>query len=124
MVFPSKPRGAAHAASRSKARSALAYGPTCRRNAMRRVGCRTIRGEKSAGTRKNEVNVGGRITVPDNMGAFGNPTSDSARTMVTPATSELLVIVYAPAETPPRQLDHVLAVTAERLASTTGGSRA
>jgi len=88
---------------------------------MMRIGAE---GEKYAGIRKDDVNVGGRITVADNMGAFGNPTSDSARTMVTPATSELLVIVYAPAETPPRQLDHVLAVTAERLASITGGSRA
>ena len=55
-------------------------------------------GEKYAGIRKDEVNVGGRITVADDHGAFGNPTSDSARTMVTPATTELLVIVYAPRE--------------------------
>ena len=53
-------------------------------------------GEKYAGIRKDEVNVGGRITVADDIGAFGNPTSDSARTMVTPSATELLVIVYAP----------------------------
>ena len=55
-------------------------------------------GESYAGIRKDDVNVGGRITVADSVGAFGNPTSDSARTMVTPATTEALVIVYAPAE--------------------------
>ena len=55
-------------------------------------------GEKYAGIRKDEVNVGGRITVADDRGPFGNPTSDSARTMVTPATTELLVVVYAPTE--------------------------
>ena len=48
-------------------------------------------GESYPGIRKDEVNVGGRITVADDIGAFGNPTSDSARTMVTPATTELLV---------------------------------
>lgn len=78
-------------------------------------------GEKYAGIRKDEVNVGGRIAVADTLGPFGNPTSDSARTMVTPATTELLVIVYAPVEIPPPQLDRVLRATAERLSTIVGG---
>jgi DNA/RNA-binding domain of Phe-tRNA-synthetase-like protein len=78
-------------------------------------------GEKYAGIRKDEVNVGGRITVADSQGPFGNPTSDSARTMVTPATTELLVVIYAPVEIPKPQLERVLQVTAERLASIVGG---
>ena len=78
-------------------------------------------GEKYAGIRKDDVNVGGRITVADDAGAFGNPTSDSARTMVTPATTELLVIVYAPLEIPKPQLERVVRVTAERLAQIVGG---
>ena len=81
-------------------------------------------GEKYAGIRKDEVNVGGRITVADSQGPFGNPTSDSARTMVTPGTTELLVVIYAPVEIPKSQLDRVLETTAERLASIVGGSRA
>src|SRR5918993_5039812 len=52
-------------------------------------------GESYAGIRKDDVNVGGRITVADDDGAFGNPTSDSARTMVTPSATELLIVVYA-----------------------------
>ena len=80
-------------------------------------------GEKYAGIRKDEVNVGGRITVADATGAFGNPTSDSARTMVTPATTELLVIVYAPSEIAKAQVERVVAVTAERLALITGGEQ-
>jgi DNA/RNA-binding domain of Phe-tRNA-synthetase-like protein len=55
-------------------------------------------GEKYAGIRKDDVNVAGRITVADDAGAFGNPTSDSARTMVTPSATELLIVVYAPME--------------------------
>ena len=80
-------------------------------------------GEKYAGIRKDDVNVGGRITVADSIGAFGNPTSDSARTMVTPAATELLVIVYAPSEIPKAQLDRVVSLTAERLALIVGGRR-
>lgn len=78
-------------------------------------------GEKYAGIRKDDVNVGGRITVADDVGAFGNPTSDSARTMVTPATTELLVIVYAPIEIGKVQLERVVATTAERLQLILGG---
>jgi DNA/RNA-binding domain of Phe-tRNA-synthetase-like protein len=79
-------------------------------------------GEKYAGIRKDEVNVGGRITVADDTGAFGNPTSDSARTMVTPATTELLVVVYAPIQVARTQIERVLSTTAERMALAVGGS--
>lgn len=80
-----------------------------------------VEGEKYAGIRKDEVNVGGRITVADAAGPFGNPTSDSARTMVTPSATELLVIVYAPIEVGQSQLDRVVAVTAERIGVIAGG---
>ncbi len=79
-------------------------------------------GEKYAGIRKDEVNVGGRITVADDRGAFGNPTSDSARTMVTPATTELLVVIYAPTEIPKPQLERVVTATAERFQQICGGA--
>lgn len=78
-------------------------------------------GESYPGIRKDAVNVAGRITVADSAGAFGNPTSDSARTMVTPAATELLVVVYAPVEVPQPQLARVAQITAERLASIVGG---
>lgn len=78
-------------------------------------------GEKYAGIRKDDVNVGGRITVADRAGAFGNPTSDSSRTMVTPAATELLVVVYAPVEIPQPQLARVTQITAERLGLIVGG---
>ena len=55
-------------------------------------------GESYPGIRKDDVHVGGRITLADNRGPFGNPTSDSARTMVTPATTRALVVVFAPRE--------------------------
>jgi DNA/RNA-binding domain of Phe-tRNA-synthetase-like protein len=78
-------------------------------------------GEKYAGIRKDDVNVGGRITVADDHGPFGNPTSDSARTMVTPATTDLLVVIYAPIEIPKQQLERVAHVTAARMQQILGG---
>ena len=44
-------------------------------------------GESYPGIRKDVVNVADRLTLADQAGPFGNPTSDSARTMVTEATS-------------------------------------
>ena len=78
-------------------------------------------GEEYAGIRKDTVHVAGRITVADDRGPFGNPTSDSARTMVTSSATEALVIVYAPAEIGRRELERVLDVTAERVGTICGG---
>ena len=83
---------------------------------------RGLEGEKYAGIRKDEVNVGGRITVVDDAGPFGNPTSDSSRTMVTPATTELMIVVYGPIEIPKAQLERVMSITAERMKMILGGS--
>ena len=79
-------------------------------------------GESYPGIRKDDVNVGGRITVADDAGAFGNPTSDSARTMVSPSSTELLIVIYAPAEIAEAQVERVLSATAERFARVTGGT--
>jgi DNA/RNA-binding domain of Phe-tRNA-synthetase-like protein len=83
---------------------------------------RGLDGEKYAGIRKDDVNVSGRITVADDAGPFGNPTSDSARTMVTAATTDLLIVIYGPAEIPRSQLERVANITAERMKSILGGS--
>ena len=82
---------------------------------------RGLEGEKYAGIRKDEVNVGGRITVVDQTGPFGNPSSDSARTMVTPATTQLLIVIYAPIEIPKAPLERVMNMTAERMKMILGG---
>ena len=80
-------------------------------------------GESYPGIRKDEVHVGDRITLADSRGPFGNPTSDSARTMVTPATTRALVVVFAPREIDTRRLDHVVDVTASRMQEFTGAKR-
>jgi DNA/RNA-binding domain of Phe-tRNA-synthetase-like protein len=81
-------------------------------------------GESYPGIRKDDVNVAGRITLADALGPFGNPTSDSARTMITTSTTRALVVVYAPQQIDSKRLEHVLDVTARRMHEFTGASLA
>ena len=71
-------------------------------------------GEEYAGIRKDTVHVAGRLTLADDVGPFGNPTSDSSRTMVTPMTTSLLVVVFSPAGLQ-REGDAALEMTRRRL---------
>jgi len=77
-------------------------------------------GESYAGIRKDEVHVGGRITLADRRGAFGNPTSDSARTMVTTGTTRALVVIFAPHELGDARVGRVIDVTSARMTEFTG----
>jgi DNA/RNA-binding domain of Phe-tRNA-synthetase-like protein len=78
-------------------------------------------GESYPGIRKDAVHVAGRITLADAEGPFGNPTSDSARTMVTTATTRALLVVFAPRELDVARLASVLDRTAARMHQFTGG---
>jgi DNA/RNA-binding domain of Phe-tRNA-synthetase-like protein len=80
-------------------------------------------GESYPGIRKDDVHVAGRICLADARGPFGNPTSDSARTMVTSATTDALVVVFAPASVDATRVTRVLDVTAQRMAEFTGACR-
>ncbi len=81
-------------------------------------------GEAYPGIRKDDVHVGGRITLADRVGPFGNPTSDSARTMVTPATTDALLVVFAPRQVTAQRLGQVVDITAKRMAEFTGAHEA
>jgi DNA/RNA-binding domain of Phe-tRNA-synthetase-like protein len=72
-------------------------------------------GESYPGIRKDDVHVGGRLALADRVGPFGNPTSDSARTMVTTATTSALLVVFAPREVEAWRLDEVLDTTSSRM---------
>ena len=78
-------------------------------------------GEGYDGIRKDTVHVAGRVTVADDRGPFGNPTSDSARAMVTGDTRDALIVVYAPVSTSGTTLTRVLDRTAERVSAAVGG---
>jgi DNA/RNA-binding domain of Phe-tRNA-synthetase-like protein len=79
-------------------------------------------GESYAGIRKGAVHVEGRPVLVDALGPFGNPTSDSARTMITTATVKALVVVYAPAAYSPTRLAGVLDGTSATLIRYCGGT--
>jgi DNA/RNA-binding domain of Phe-tRNA-synthetase-like protein len=53
-------------------------------------------GEKYTGIGKERVNVAGRICVADAEGPCGNPSSDSARTMISTATERAAWIYFLP----------------------------
>jgi DNA/RNA-binding domain of Phe-tRNA-synthetase-like protein len=55
-----------------------------------------LKGESYEGIGKERVNVEGRICVADAEGACGNPTADSARTMITTATESAAWIYFLP----------------------------
>lgn len=92
-------------------------------DADRIVGRVTMRrggpGESYPGIRKDEVHVADRLVLADDLGAFGNPTSDSARTAVTEATTSALVVIFVPAQLEARIGDAAMALTVARLGSPT-----
>lgn len=53
-------------------------------------------GEGYTGIRKERVNVAGRLCVADADGPMGNPSSDSARTMITTETQRAAWIYFLP----------------------------
>jgi DNA/RNA-binding domain of Phe-tRNA-synthetase-like protein len=79
-------------------------------------------GEAYEGIRKGEVHVEGRPVLVDTRGPFGNPTSDSARSMITTNTRRALVTVYAPAAHTERRILSVLDGTQETLTRACGGA--
>ena len=81
-------------------------------------------GESYEGIRKGSVNVEGRPLLADAKGPFGNPTSDSARTMITVGTKTALVVAHAPAGYSTTRLKQVLDATTDLLTRHCGGREA
>ncbi|MEN8007186.1 MAG: phenylalanine--tRNA ligase beta subunit-related protein [Candidatus Krumholzibacteriota bacterium] len=64
--------------------------------------------EQYAGIRKGDVHLDGRLGLFDDIGPFGSPTSDSARTCTTAATRNILAVIMATAAYDRRAMeDHV-----------------
>jgi len=77
-------------------------------------------GEEYAGIRKDVVHLGGRLVLADANGPFGNPTSDSARTMVTVRTTRALVVIFAPTGVARSVSDLALTTTVGRIHALAG----
>jgi DNA/RNA-binding domain of Phe-tRNA-synthetase-like protein len=78
-------------------------------------------GESYEGIRKDRVNVAGRLTLTDALGPFGNPTSDSARTMITTGVTNVLFVIYAPHEAPSAVRARAVDLVCARVAAFAGG---
>jgi DNA/RNA-binding domain of Phe-tRNA-synthetase-like protein len=78
-------------------------------------------GDAYAGIRKDIVHLDGRPALFDARGPFGNPTSDSARTMIGPHTSAVLAVVFGPCSVSSERMARILDMTAARLAEYAGG---
>lgn len=69
----------------------------------------------------NEVSTDGKPFLTDDLGAFGNPTSDSRRTAVTLNTCRLLSVVYSDEEVPDSELQEIVDFTSDMLVRYNGG---
>ena len=78
-------------------------------------------GESYPGIRKDDVHLEGRLVLADAEGPFGNPTSDSARTMVTPVATSILTVILAPASVGVAALAAMLESTSSRMREFAGG---
>jgi DNA/RNA-binding domain of Phe-tRNA-synthetase-like protein len=78
-------------------------------------------GEAYPGIRKDAVHVDGRLVLADDEGPFGNPTSDSARTMVTREAGSILTVIFAPASVTPGELEVMIETTSTRMREFAGG---
>lgn len=67
-----------------------------------------IDGESYAGIGKESINVAGRICVADALGPCGNPSADSARTMITTATEQAAWLFFLPVGEPNLRLTYEL----------------
>jgi DNA/RNA-binding domain of Phe-tRNA-synthetase-like protein len=76
-----------------------------------------LAGEEYEGIRKAMVHVAERLTLADELGPFGNPTSDSARTMVTTKTTRSLVVIFAPVAVSEAAVAHAVQLTKSRILS-------
>lgn len=70
---------------------------------------------------KGWYSVEGRLTLCDETGPCGTPTSDSQRTMITLETRRALMVVYAPASYPAARLARHTDLAAQRMTRYCGG---
>jgi DNA/RNA-binding domain of Phe-tRNA-synthetase-like protein len=78
--------------------------------------------EEYAGIRKDMIHLGGRPTLLDRRGPFGNPSADSARTQVTEATTRLLFVIFESADEPADGLREHLAQALATMQRHLGGA--
>ncbi|HWR39056.1 MAG TPA: phenylalanine--tRNA ligase beta subunit-related protein [Patescibacteria group bacterium] len=68
-----------------------------------------------------EVSTDGKPFLTDEMGVFGNPTSDSRRTAVTLTTKDVLTVIYADENVSDEELQSILDYSIQMITCYNGG---
>lgn len=79
-------------------------------------------GESYAGIGKEEIHLNGKPVLADARGPFGNPSSDSRRTMIDLTTSQALFVIFAPHSYDATLLGEQLRKASERILRYCGGT--
>jgi len=79
-------------------------------------------GEAYEGIRRGDIHLDDRLVVADAGGACGSPTADSLRTSVTPETTRVVAVVFAPSGFPELQLREGLTRLAAQVDAWCGGT--
>ena len=78
-------------------------------------------GEEYPGIGRQVFQAANKVIIADDSGIMGSTVSDSERTKVTTATTDILVAIYAPAIIDARIIEHHVTLAAQRMVEFNGG---
>ena len=78
-------------------------------------------GEEYPGIGRQMFSAENKVIIADESGIMGSTVSDSERTKVTTATTDILLAIYAPSVLDPRQIERYAALAGQRMVEFNGG---
>jgi len=78
-------------------------------------------GEEYPGIGRQVFQIAHKVIIADDHGIMGSTVSDSERTKVTTATTDILLAIYAPAGKDPRLIQQYAALAGKRMVEFNGG---
>jgi len=78
-------------------------------------------GEEYPGIGRQIFQAENKVIIADESGIMGSTVSDSERTKVTTATTDILLAIYAPASIDPRNIERHAALAGQRVVEFNGG---
>ncbi len=78
-------------------------------------------GEEYPGIGRQMFQAENKVIIADESGNMGSTVSDSERTKVTTATTDILLAIYAPSSLDPRMIERYAALAGQRMVEFNGG---
>jgi DNA/RNA-binding domain of Phe-tRNA-synthetase-like protein len=78
-------------------------------------------GEEYPGIGRQVFQAAHKVIIADDNGIMGSTVSDSERTRVTTATTDILMAIYAPADREPRTVERYATLAGQRMVECNGG---